>query len=322
MNKILSIIIPIFNRGEKLKKCINSIPKEIDNLTEIIVVNDGSTENIAQVVLNLERNIKYIELNKNTGVSNARNIGIKNSTTKYITFIDSDDEFLHENFYKIVNILEDIDFDLLIANFETFPESSIQTYNLLKNSGLYKINNKELIRNFLLDPRGNSIMTYCWAKFYKKIFISNNNIKFNEELIINEDIEYISKILMKNSVIYLYPQKIYKYFINLNGLSNNVGTGEVLLSTINNYGDYIGDKELKKHALQISIIKQIVQLAKSKKFILLKSFIFKYNEYLINTNKSKISSKYLKYIFKFRFNKSKYVFYVSIKTLSMLGVLK
>jgi glycosyltransferase involved in cell wall biosynthesis len=90
----LSIIIPVYNVELYIAECINSILKEIEIDLEIIVINDGSTDNsllIAKSIANHDDRIKIFNY-KNEGLSVARNRGIKHSSNKYILFLDSDDK--------------------------------------------------------------------------------------------------------------------------------------------------------------------------------------------------------------------------------------
>jgi glycosyltransferase involved in cell wall biosynthesis len=97
----ISVIIPTYNRYELLKRALSSVQAQTYKPKEVIVVDDGSTDNTSQikVILNsLEKlgiNTKYI-YQKNAGVSSARNTGIKHSTSSYVAFLDSDDEW-HKN---------------------------------------------------------------------------------------------------------------------------------------------------------------------------------------------------------------------------------
>ncbi len=93
----LSIIVPIFNTGKYIEKCLNSIQQQtIKHKTEIIIINDGSTDNSKQIIQKyLEKqpnknNIKYFE-KENEGIAKTRNFGIEKATSPYILFVDSDD---------------------------------------------------------------------------------------------------------------------------------------------------------------------------------------------------------------------------------------
>lgn len=92
MADLISVIIPIYNSEKYLEKCLDSILKQTYKALEIILVNDGSRDqsaNICKEYCKKYHNIKYIS-QENHGVSEARNRGIRESTGKYLAFIDSD----------------------------------------------------------------------------------------------------------------------------------------------------------------------------------------------------------------------------------------
>lgn len=93
--KLISVIIPVYNRPNLIKRAIDSVINQTYKFFEIIVIDNGSTDNTADIV---EKNYKSVNLirQNHTGVASARNKGIINSKGKYIAFLDSDDEWLPE----------------------------------------------------------------------------------------------------------------------------------------------------------------------------------------------------------------------------------
>ena len=106
MNKAdISIIVPIYNTEKYLNKCIDSIINQTKKELEILLINDGSTDNSEKIIKTYkDKRIKYFK-NKNQGIGKTRNFGIEKATGKYLMFLDSDD-YLEKNacekfFYKI-----------------------------------------------------------------------------------------------------------------------------------------------------------------------------------------------------------------------------
>lgn len=115
MKEKISVIIPTFNRGDLLGNSIKSVLNQTYKNLEVIVVDDGSTDNTKDVVDSFQdQRIKYIKLEENKGGSNARNFGIQNSNGKYISFQDSDDIFypdkLETQFKNIIYKNSNLDF--------------------------------------------------------------------------------------------------------------------------------------------------------------------------------------------------------------------
>lgn len=107
MEKYVSVIIPTYNRSKMLLKAIESVLNQTYQYFEIIVVDDGSTDNTEKIVSQVkDLRIKYIKLTENMGASYARNIGIKYSKYDYIAFEDSDDIWHKEKLEKQINKIE------------------------------------------------------------------------------------------------------------------------------------------------------------------------------------------------------------------------
>ena len=114
----VSIILPTFNRAALLRRSINSVLTQTYRDFELIVVDDGSTDNTKDIVAEIEsrdKRIRYLRLPVNLGANKARNAGIKASSGKYITFQDSDDEWFPDKLRKQVEILEALPDDVGIT---------------------------------------------------------------------------------------------------------------------------------------------------------------------------------------------------------------
>jgi glycosyltransferase involved in cell wall biosynthesis len=91
----ISVVVPTYNRARTIKRCVNSLLKQSLPPDEIIIVDDGSTDNTSSEVANIgDRRVKYLKLAKNAGAQAARNAGIKKASGQFIGFLDSDDEWL------------------------------------------------------------------------------------------------------------------------------------------------------------------------------------------------------------------------------------
>ena len=114
-NDMVSVIIPTYNREKIIEKSIKSVLNQTYNNIEVIIIDDGSTDNTEKVIKNIkDTRIRYIKLKKNQGACNARNVGIKKANGKYIAFQDSDDIFYNDKIEKQLNNLlknkSDLDF--------------------------------------------------------------------------------------------------------------------------------------------------------------------------------------------------------------------
>ena len=97
MEEMVSIIIPTYNREKYIARAVQSILRQTYDRYEIIIVDDGSTDNTPEIIQKLkekESRIRYIKLEQNQGASHARNVGMQEAKYDYIAFLDSDDEWL------------------------------------------------------------------------------------------------------------------------------------------------------------------------------------------------------------------------------------
>jgi len=108
-NPMVSVIIPTYNQANFIDKAIKSVLKQTYQDFEIIVIDDGSTDNTEEIIRCFkDKRVKYIKkYKKNRGISVARNIGIKVARGKYVALLDSDDEWLPEKLDKQIKILQD-----------------------------------------------------------------------------------------------------------------------------------------------------------------------------------------------------------------------
>lgn len=149
MNPIVSVIIPTYNRANSLSKTIQSVLNQTYTSFEIIVVDDGSVDDIESVVIKFnDKRIKYYRHVLNLGGSAARNTGIRNSIGKYIAFLDSDDEWLDNKLEIQVQAMENRSSDLwggVCCGFVVSKLDQKKVVELLKDDNLKKeILNREV----------------------------------------------------------------------------------------------------------------------------------------------------------------------------------
>ena len=112
-NLTIDLIIPLFNKKNHIKRCIDSALNQKVKFNKIIIINDGSTDQVEKILENYSLKNKDIKIinQVNKGVSNARNTGIKNSNSEYVVFLDADDElnefYLHE-IYRLIRFYKNI----------------------------------------------------------------------------------------------------------------------------------------------------------------------------------------------------------------------
>lgn len=155
MNVLVSIIIPIYNVEKYLAECLQSIINQTYSNIEIILVNDGSTDNSEKICLNyikLDKRIKYY-YKKNGGLSSSRNYGLTKSHGSYICFIDSDD-FIDNNYVE----------KLLLFTIKNNCEITICSETCFDDFQ----NKRNYLKKFSSDKRGNRVINEVdiWDEFY------------------------------------------------------------------------------------------------------------------------------------------------------------
>lgn len=220
MEKKISIIIPVYNGQDHISSCINNIMLQNYKNFEIIIINDGSIDNTANILdqFSEEERVKIIN-KKNTGVSDSRNLGIIESTGEFIMFVDSDDNLDPETLTCLNKQLEDDNsIDMILYGFSV--EGSDNRFNDTKV--LQKIVEescqKEVVIRKILSTKDN-IYGYIWRAIYSKELLEKNNIRFPLNIKISEDYMFLLDAVRCSSNIKVDCNEYYKYIINTNSMT-------------------------------------------------------------------------------------------------------
>lgn len=213
-NKLVSIIVPVFNVEKYLKEALESVVNQTYKNIEIICVNDGSTDNSMQILeeyIAKDTRIRILT-QQNKGLSAARNTGLKEANGEYIYFLDSDDYFDLEVVEKTVNLftneIDIISFNLeKIYEIEQRHEKRVYPDNL---KGEHKVSPEIFEIIFEESPRN----------VFKNSLIKKYNIKYAENLIF-EDNSFILNYLSVSDKIYILPESLYRYRIRPNSIMHN-----------------------------------------------------------------------------------------------------
>ncbi len=213
MKDLISIIVPVHNSSKYLEKCINSLINQTYKNIEIICIENGSTDNGLEILNKYKDKIKIL-IQKNPGLSLARNTGIKNSNGKYISFVDSDDNVLPTFIEELYNVIKTTDADISVCNYNEILEENKETKKIssFPNETIKEKEIKENLVNF----------NYAiWNKLYKKDIITKNKIYFPEN-IKYEDIPFVLKYLINAKSISKTEKYLYNYYIHKNSEQTTV----------------------------------------------------------------------------------------------------
>lgn len=223
MKKIgVSIIIPVYNSEKHLARCLDSVLNQSLCETEVICINDGSTDSSLEIL----RHYQHVHENmivldqKNAGPSAARNAGIAAAQGKYIAFVDSDDYIEREMYQTMYSIAEQNHLKVVLCNYindYTDNRSSIvATFPLPDKTVLNKADIANLIYPELI---GDGIFNGPCNKIYLREFITDLNVSMPADLRYGEDLIFQLEIFDKLDRTYFVNTPFYHYIHRANSLS-------------------------------------------------------------------------------------------------------
>ena len=252
----ISIIIPVFNRENTISRAIDSVLNQTYKSLEIIVVDDGSTDKTAEILKSYSNNIKVIH-QKNSGVSVARNNGIKNSIGEWIALLDSDDEWLPNKLKLEVDYInENLDMKIL------------QTEEIWIRNGKRidpKKYHKKIAGNIFQKSLELCLVSPSAVIFKRSLF--NEIGEFDEDLPVCEDYDYWLRVSLKYPVGLIKKYGIIKY---------------------GGHSDQLSQKYWGMDRFRIQSLEKIVNnesLDKQKKQMVLNTLLKKLNILLIGARK-------------------------------------
>ncbi len=222
---LISFIIPVYNCRDYISRCIDSILNQTIKNIEIIIINDGSTDNVENILEEYSKknqNIRIIN-QQNKGVSFTRNIGIENSNGLYLSFIDGDDCIRNTMAYDTLSKALNNDLDICFFDFRTFKNDEIinDTYYISNNLDNAPINKVIMPNNIKIFNR---LCRNCWSAIYKRDFLIKNNLRFNQNTGIGEDALFkFESLLYSKKIMFINDYYYYYYYSqNPNSCSSNI----------------------------------------------------------------------------------------------------
>jgi glycosyltransferase involved in cell wall biosynthesis len=217
MNPLLSIIIPTYNRALIISDTINSILSQSYSNWELIIVDDGSTDNTEQIVAMFSEKNPSIHYFKRPdhllkGPSSCRNYGFSKSKGAIINWFDSDDLYLPNAFQTIVNQFN-IEVDAIVVKLEIVD---MLTRTIIKEN---TIQSNQIIEDYL----SGKIAFYVCGPFWNRMFLEKQTSLFDEDIKNLDDWDFNLRMLYQNpNILYLY-QPLIKYRVHDNSLSHEIG---------------------------------------------------------------------------------------------------
>lgn len=285
----VSIVIPIYNAEKYLYECLKSVKQQTYTNIEVLMINDGSTDNSENICKDFLKDKRFKLINKkNGGVSSARNIGIEKCNGDYILFVDADDwckKDLLQQTMEYNNTYEMICF----SYFKAYKDINIkEELKVERNSDI----KKEILIN-------KTIGGYLWNKVFKVQIIKEHNIKFNENISYCEDLLFIKQYIEYVKKVKYLNIPLYYYRIRKGSVSNNFYSSKSI-SILNACELLINEYKDNKLFIENFMFSYILNYYKLKKFI---PSDYKINLDIISKEKRILKNKDIKEKLKLKFIK-------------------
>jgi glycosyltransferase involved in cell wall biosynthesis len=254
ISPLFSIIIPIYNSSHTIGKTINSVLRQTYRNYEIIIIDDGSTDNTLNILKKIkDKRIRIFKIKRSGGPAKPRNYGISKSKSNWICFLDSDDLWEKNKLSIISKQIKKKNFDILCHNEYL---CSLNKINISKY-GPFK---KNFYKNLLIN--GNSLSTS--AVTVSKKFLKKNNLKFNEskKFVSVEDYDLWMLIANKKANFLFIDDVLGTYIIHDKGISqNNKKHLNNLKNLLKNHVYHVQNFESNKKSLWLYFEKKIYLLS-------------------------------------------------------------
>lgn len=260
MNPLISVIVPAYNIAPYIERCINSILSQTYKNIEIMLIDDGSTDDTPAIVDKIaekDSRVRVFHI-ENEGVSNARNTALDNLTGDYISIIDGDDWVEPTLFEDAINAMQENNADAFM--FEYFVDYYDHRVEHNVDTSFYGIIDREKAIEYSIDVQNR----FAWSKIYSSKL--TDKIRFNRDIILGEDTLYICSVLANADKV-VYSSNNYYHYIVREGSAVNSAFNRKKLSGVKAYQgvvDLANDLGYERVSLisRKSLANLAVQLAK------------------------------------------------------------
>ena len=221
-NPLISVIVPVYNSEKYLHRCIDSILSQTHTDFELLLINDGSTDNSGIICDEYAAKDSRIRVfhKSNGGVSSARNLGLDHAKGKYISFVDSDDE-TYPNYLSVLfqNINKcDLSYIGILKYDVALQKTGEWTHFEEQIIRIDQTDEELIVKNNLLE------VGYPYGKLFHQKIIETYNIRFDERISYQEDLIFTLQYISKCKTVYVSKEYGYIWYIqpNNNSLSHRL----------------------------------------------------------------------------------------------------
>ena len=219
----VTIIVPFFNAEKSLNRCLDSLVHQTYENIEILLINDGSTdesENICRSFMNNYSNIQMIT-QVNSGPATARNNGIDHAVGDYISFVDADDYIESDYISSMIEVAKTSEADMVICAYfeENGTISKVHSYNY--STGIYEGNDvKDIGISLISDVSDHRIPPYSWIRMVKRDVFNSPRIRYDDGMIRSEDYFLYTQLHFRLQRLYILDKPLYHYVENKSSVTH------------------------------------------------------------------------------------------------------
>lgn len=223
----ISVVIPTYNRDNLIQRLFECLKKQTFQNFECILVDDGSTDNTAEVCDSIARDdnrfiVKHI---RHSGVSHARNLGLNLATGRYLTFIDSDDVVPDDYLEKLYYNINYFNSDIVVGSFRRVNHKTRKSDKITYPYEMRVYSLEEILPDFAVRQKETGVFGRCFAKIFPRSFISD--IRFDETISLAEDFDFYLKLFQKIETIYFDNTCEYGYSDEANNSSSCIDDKDI-----------------------------------------------------------------------------------------------
>lgn len=242
----ISIIMPVYNSEQYLSKAIESILLQSFGNFELILVNDGSSDNSGDICDQFASKDKRVIVihQQNSGISSARNTGLEVACGEYIAFADNDDEFDVKLLEDNIKLAREYDADIVKFGVSYYTISEREKNKVEIRDVDFNTLTQEEIKNSYLYLKDNNLLVYVWDSLFKKILIDQNKVRFNVDLKFGgEDIYFNLSLLQQINNLVINPKEYYTHY-------KRYSHSTAVLFNSNKLGAYLTNAKLEHDILR------------------------------------------------------------------------
>ena len=207
---MISIIVPVYNAEDTIDRCLDSIRRQTLGDIEVIIVNDGSTDNSSRLIRKYTKEDSRFRLidKENTGVSDARNVGIEHAHGEYLQFADSDDWLSERASQSLLDAMQLFGADMVISDFVRVYKRSAVVMGNLPIKGCITCAE---FATYMMKAPANFYYGVMWNKLYRSEIVKQAKVRCSTELSLGEDFLFNIEYLYHACHIAVIHEPVYYY---------------------------------------------------------------------------------------------------------------